>query len=74
MPGFDAKGALRPDRVDTPALLAGPVRNRLYLVETVGRRKIVGCDCGNYFFADKALAVCDQCGAEAALEDLPRAR
>ena len=37
---------------------------KLRIVETVGQRMIIGCGCGNYFFATPGVAICDNCGAE----------
>lgn len=65
MPGHDLSGPLRRLAVESNgADRALPSPAELRIVETVGRRMIVGCGCGNYFFAMPGIAICDHCGAE----------
>ena len=38
--------------------------DRMKVVERVGSRYLVACECGNYFLSDHHILICDQCGAE----------
>ena len=65
MPGHDTGGPLRRLALQTDGEDGTPTAPaELRIVEAVGRRLIVGCGCGYFFFTGPGVAICDHCGAE----------
>ncbi len=46
--------------------------DRMVILERVGSRYLIACQCGNYLLSGEAVLICDNCGTEVALGDLDR--